>query len=104
MKDYRNIKHKTDSKKKTKIIPMVILTMIVVTFCTFIILEGHVNSNDLVKYHHLEVQSGDTLWSLAKKFVKADEDIRDLIYQIRKINDLRTAEIHPGEIILIPTS
>ncbi|MCK4258333.1 MAG: LysM peptidoglycan-binding domain-containing protein [Halanaerobiales bacterium] len=48
------------------------------------------------------VVQGDTLWSIAKTYNSSDNDIRELIYYIKKINQLTTAQIHPGQTLFIP--
>ncbi len=62
------------------------------------------SSNNMEKYLQVQVSRGDTLWNLAHKHNTNREDIRSIVYQIKKINDLETAEIYPGQTILIPTS
>lgn len=48
------------------------------------------------------VQEGDTLWKIAREHQREGQDTRALIYGIRKINDLNTAQIYPGQQIKIP--
>lgn len=47
------------------------------------------------------VQPGDTLWSIA-----SDEnikmDIRDYIYEIKILNDLKDSTIYPGMVLKLP--
>lgn len=50
----------------------------------------------------VEVVEGDTLWTIAESFTDDEVDIRKTVYEIRKTNNLRTAEIYPGDVILIP--
>lgn len=53
---------------------------------------------------HIEytVSDGDTLWEIAEGFTDDSEDVRNMIYEIRRINKLDSAEIYPGDVILIP--
>ncbi|MCX7903248.1 MAG: LysM peptidoglycan-binding domain-containing protein [Caloramator sp.] len=46
------------------------------------------------------VQVGDTLWKIAKQ-TNPNEDPREVIYEIRKINNI-TPIIYPGQEILVP--
>ncbi len=50
-----------------------------------------------------KISSGDTLWILASKTTRADEDVRDKIIAIQKCNGLTpTQALIPGQIIKIP--
>jgi LysM repeat protein len=49
-----------------------------------------------------EVQSGDTLWSIADAYTEGDP--RDLVAQIRQLNDLSTTMLQPGQTLLLPTT
>jgi hypothetical protein len=49
------------------------------------------------------VQSGDTLWTLAREYGPADQDIRAVIGDIRTLNRLDGSLIRPGQVLLIET-
>lgn len=46
-----------------------------------------------------EVEYGDTLWSIANKFT--EDDPRDMVVKIMKINKLRGDLIRPGQVLTI---
>lgn len=49
------------------------------------------------------VQPGDSLWTIAVAYQgDSTKDVRDLVYQIQKWNNLDGAIIHPGQTIEIP--
>lgn len=54
-------------------------------------------------YIQVTVQTGDTIWKIAKNNANKERDIRDLVYEIREINNLSTANLKPGQIVKIPT-
>lgn len=57
-------------------------------------------AEQLVSY---KIGSGDTLWRIASKVVTADEDVRDKIIAIQKINKLNASQsLTPGQVIQIP--
>ena len=62
------------------------------------------SSMDERTYALVKVQNGDTLWDLAKQYGPQDEDCRQVIYQICKLNDLTPETLWPGQEILIPES
>ena len=64
--------------------------------------SGFEKYKDIVEYETVNVTQGDTLWNIAKENISEKEDIRDYIYMIREVNDLKSANIHPGDQLLIP--
>jgi len=48
------------------------------------------------------VRSGDTLWAVAEVVADDDADIRDVIAQIRDLNELDSSLIAPGQTLLVP--
>jgi LysM repeat protein len=53
-------------------------------------------------YIEIIVKSGDSLWDLTQSYYQGNEDIRKIIYRIKDINKLESAEIYPGQLIKIP--
>lgn len=51
---------------------------------------------------NVRVEPGDTLWGLARRYADDSVDIRELIGDIRQINRLEDAVIHPGQTLKIP--
>lgn len=63
--------------------------------------------NSTAAFHparHLEyvVEQGDTLWAIAARFGPPQLDPRTYIHQIRKLNGLASANIHPGQVLRLP--
>ena len=52
---------------------------------------------------YVVVEKGDTLWDIAKKHKKDKEDIREVIYNISKYNNMESLNIVPGQIVYIPS-
>lgn len=54
-------------------------------------------------YQLITVNYGDTLWSIASKYVTDQDDIRNLIIAIKQTNNLDNGVvIHPGQQLKIP--
>jgi nucleoid-associated protein YgaU len=51
--------------------------------------------------HSIVVQPGQTLWSIAKD-VAPDRDVREVIYEIRRINGLDSAMVRSGQTLVLP--
>ena len=61
-----------------------------------------VHNNQLISY---KIATGDTLWRIASKSITADEDVRDKIIAIQKLNNMSaTQALSPGQIIMIPVA
>lgn len=59
------------------------------------------HKSEKFKFVEYTVQPGDTLWSIAGEFNQPGKDVRELIYNIRKVNDISPV-IHPGQVVLVP--
>ena len=60
------------------------------------------SSMDERTYTIVTVQYGDTLWDLAKKYGPQDEDCRQVVYQICKLNNVTPETLWAGHEIIIP--
>jgi hypothetical protein len=61
--------------------------------------HGSIYSQEYKIYH---VVTGDSLWDISLKYMPEGYDVRKMIYEIKKINDMDTSEIFHGDIIKIP--
>ena len=53
--------------------------------------------------NHL-VTAGDTLWEIAASHTLPGDDVRHLVFEIQRVNDLEGSVIVPGQVLQIPTS
>lgn len=53
--------------------------------------------------HVVTVEQGDSLWDLAQR-VAPDDDPRDVVAQIRELNDLPGAVLVPGQQLVLPVA
>ncbi|MFA6308402.1 MAG: LysM peptidoglycan-binding domain-containing protein [Clostridia bacterium] len=53
------------------------------------------------KYEKITVRAGDTLWSIAQKYIKQG-DVRENVYNLQIKNNLTDATIYEGMEIKIP--
>lgn len=56
----------------------------------------------VVEYVDLEVRSGDTLWSIAQTYMTDYDDVREAVYELCQINDIRADQLYAGMTIQIP--
>ncbi|WP_274362216.1 LysM peptidoglycan-binding domain-containing protein [Paenibacillus thermotolerans] len=59
-------------------------------------------AEDHKEYKKLCVESGDTLWSIAKKYGDPDCDIRAYVHDLKELNQLESSNLQVGQIILLP--
>ncbi len=80
--------------------------LILISFTIVSFLTGSIFSEGLENKIEVEytVVSGDTLWSIASEYTPRGKDVRDLIYRITRLNDLKTSRIAPGNTIMIPVN
>lgn len=48
------------------------------------------------------VQEGDRLWTIAERTGFDNQDPRDIVDRIQELNDMKTVDIYPGDILIIP--
>lgn len=48
------------------------------------------------------VQSGDTLWSIAQGVAQPGEDVRDVVLQLQRLNDLSGGSLMAGQVLMLP--
>jgi len=97
-------------KKKYKIVDrrrfFIFITslFIVVAIISFsLLLNNKVHSSVYeIAYEEVRVVEGDNLWNIALLYLPEKTDIRKVIYDIKKFNNMKTSYIHPGDIIKIP--
>ena len=53
--------------------------------------------------HVVTVEQGDSLWTLARR-VAPDHDPRDVVAQIRELNDLSSSGLVPGQQLVLPVA
>ena len=88
----------------------IVLSILVIMAFSGVIMKDHMfssfenllNTNPIQEVSY-KIATGDTLWVLASQIVHPDEDVRDKIIAIRKLNGLTpTQSLIPGQIIKIP--
>lgn len=92
---------------KIKIIKSTSITIGLIIF--LIMLLSNISfSHTEINYKEIAVSSGDTLWSIAKyeknnNIYFEDKDLRDIIAEIKYLNNLKTSNLSIGDKLSIPT-
>ncbi|SKA86677.1 LysM domain-containing protein [Caloramator quimbayensis] len=84
-------------KSKRKYFFIIVFAAILVMFFVF---ENKTKAENT--YTRVTIYKGDTLWKIAKEYGPKNKDIRKTIYEIKKINNLETSILIPGEQLIIP--
>lgn len=50
----------------------------------------------------VKVHSGDTLWTIAREHGDPERDVREIIWHIRRANDVEPGRLQPGSSLAIP--
>ena len=82
------------------------LVLLVVVLLATIWIGVHVanatsNASTVTERHYV-VRTGDTLWNLARRSYPGNLDTRQLVFRIERRNGLATADIRPGETLVLP--
>ena len=85
------------------------IILLILTLAVFLAIDGAATQTskevfivDMAQHTKVIVRPGESLWKIARTHGSPRHDIRKVIYEIQKINQLQSTTIHPGQIILIP--
>lgn len=81
-------------------VPSLLLLTITALFISFE--PGQARSSSASDYRTVTVREGETLWKIAKENTE-NGDVGELVHHIRKLNNLSTSLIQPGQRLIVPT-
>lgn len=65
--------------------------------------KGELHAADTLEVQRVVVSTGDTLWELALEHGPQGADPRQVVAQIREINQLTDVDLTPGMVLFIPS-
>lgn len=94
------------STQKRMIFVVVILciSLLILGSSTYVAFAKSDNQHEPVKqYISIQIQSGETLWSIASEYVK-DTNVskEEYIAEVTSVNNLKDSQIHSWQYIIIP--
>ena len=95
------VRNSYKSNKSTKIILTKYITIIILVI-SIILFAISTQGRKPIEYRTIIIKKGDTLWSIVKTYQTNEVDPRKLINQIKRINNLENALLHPGQTIKVP--
>lgn len=90
-----------DSKRFFIFVTSVLIFLTMIFSLLFTFSKAH-SSTYMPNYKEYYVSYGDSLWEISLRNLPEDYDVRKMVYDIKKINDLQTGEIFHGDILKIP--
>ncbi|MCP3973539.1 MAG: LysM peptidoglycan-binding domain-containing protein [bacterium] len=88
------------------IIPSRVLIVIsTVVVALVLLLASSVQATpELLETSDYKVRAGDNLWEIADDVTPEGRDVRNTIEAIKRLNDLDSSVIHPGQLLEVPVS
>ena len=92
---------------KKKFVRAILIIIGLIIGLNFIIMNRVFSSQELT-YKEVAVIEGDTLWDIASREKTnnpyyEDNDVRDIILNIKQINDLESSNLKEDQVLRIPT-
>lgn len=98
-----NNKHRHHIKSRARFtIFIAILVIFTVTSINTLIGLNSVSGEEKQRYVTVTVEQGDTLWTLADRYMPSNIDKRKAVYHISKLNALDGSGITQGQVIYVP--
>lgn len=86
--------------KKRFVTTMTILATII--FSIILLINSIANKPQYTEtYKTIYITEKETLWNIAEDYKKPGQDIREYIYEIKKINNMESAAIYEGQELTI---
>ena len=94
-------------KSKKKLVRSILL-IIGLTIGLVLIMTGKALSHQDISYKKVNIVLGDTLWEIAKEEKENNDyykgnDIRDIIADIKLVNNLKSSNLTINQVLEIPT-
>ncbi|CQR73619.1 LysM domain/BON superfamily protein [Sporomusa ovata DSM 2662] len=83
-----------------KTILVLSLVLVILAITPFAISRAFVEPTT---YETIYVKPGDTVWQIAAKYMTDKDDVREIVFEIRRINKLdNDAKVYPGQALKVP--
>ncbi len=82
----------------------VIIAAILVIASFFLVING-ASGEYSVEYAHHTVKAGQTVWEIASDYMGEQDktnDVRELVWDIARTNNIQQKYIHAGDVLTIP--
>ncbi len=79
-----------------------VLLTIVAVFLVLLLASGVGAQSGPIPTSQHRVTSGETLWTIAESMTPPGGDVREVVFTIKRLNELDTSLIRPGDILVVP--
>ena len=87
---------------KKRLIKSILIGVFIITIITICTIHSFANNKESITTEiTYTISKGETLWSIAKRYKQDNQDIRDYIYKIEKLNNMTSAMVYEGQTIKI---
>ena len=102
----RMISYERNSRfyNKAKKSALMLMMTLIIAGSAGIIFSNQALAAEIPVYENVYVNDGDTVWSIAEKYVTEDKDIRKYVKEICKENGIDGYMIYPGQVIKVLTN
>lgn len=77
------------------------IIIVLAVLLSSIFLASSVYGYEIKQYDTITIESGDTLWEIAHRYNNGG-DVRKVILEIKKANNMKSSEIFAGEELIVP--
>lgn len=90
-------------KNRARFTLFIILAAALLNVAVFaFLMPGRTNADISHKTELVSVAPGDSLWSIASTYADDNTDVREMIYRIKQLNNLSSADLLVGQTISVP--
>lgn len=86
---------------KKKIIKSILILLFLIIILVFGFSKSFTKKEFISTECDYIVSKGERLWDIAEQYKRPDQDIREYIYEIKKLNNMETATIYEGQAIKV---
>lgn len=79
-----------------------IVLLFIVIITTFVFGNTNTKETQLTYYKTIQINSGDTLWDIAKSHYNGNNDLRNYILEIQHFNHMDSDVLITGQTIVLP--
>jgi LysM repeat protein len=79
-----------------------LLVLLLAIFMVFLLIDRPAEAEAPATTVGYVVQSGDTLWEIARSTSADEADLRRVVQAIQDLNNLTSAVIQPGQLLVVP--
>ncbi len=94
---------RNDRRSRASLIPVIQVLSLVLVFALPVVWGARVYTSTPSRYDRVQVQRGDTVWSIVAKRALPGSDVAEAAYTVAQVNHLAaTSRLQPGQVLLVP--